>query len=1010
MKAALLALAVAASPAAQELAQGPWEPVAADGVAVELRHTASCPLQLVFDFHGIAGWAGARTLLAKALPENFQLALTLAGSVPKNRLELKFVAGENVFWHTLAGFSLEGERRQLTVPKRKFRYAWGPRPDASLTEAQAFELVLAAEKGGRGEVCLEKLDLTPLPSSPPGKPSAFLNPPGDGAAAATLDGDPESFWQAGSSVGELRWELGEEKELFGLALAWGPHRPKTVQLAVRCGEAWRTLVSGPPPAGPVAVWSFPATCADAVLAKLEGNADERPSVAEVVFGENPEGPDPSWAYTALARLSPRGFFPRSLRGEQVYWGITGFPEGAKVLVSEDGIVELGDPPITVEPMLQLGGRLVSWADATVVRRLPPEGLPLPEVSWQLPPFSLTLLPRVVREDGADFLVLQAQLANHGRQAVAGSFTWVLRPLRVTPPWATLNLPSPMGHLESVELSRGVLWLNGQLPVGGFPQLTWRGTRLEQGEVVFGLLAGEPLSPLPVNDPAGLASAAGTVSCSLPPGGSQLFRLVFGLSGKASPQRLLQLAKDPEQPMARAATAWEHRLARFSWQLPEQAQRLSAAARANLGYLLLHREGAALQPGSRQYARIWIRDAAGMGIALLRAGFFAEVREFLLTFARYQFADGKVPCCVDRRGADPVPEHDAAGEFVFLARAYGQYTKNWGTVRKLWPHLEAAGRYILRLRQQRLGEGFRGQLFFGLLPPSISHEGYSAHPVHSYWDDFWALAGLRALAELAEALGESAQASFWQREQELFAADLLRSLQLAMESRGLDYVPGSADLGDFDPSATAVALDPLELWLGFPLPWERTFLEYLEKCQARASERRTYSPYEVRIAGSLLRLGHPQEALHLLEQLLEDTRPSGWYGWPEVVTANPREPRFVGDMPHGWIAGDFLRAFLDLFAYPQGQTLVVGAGVPEAWLAPGARLSTPTLRTPWGSFSLKARGERRQVVCRISGDTPPGGVRLTMAAGKRVRINGKPQPPSPEGVLVRRLPATVSWSR
>ena len=34
-----------------------------------------------------------------------------------------------------------------------------------------------------------------------------------------------------------------------------------------------------------------------------------------------------------------------------------------------------------------------------------------------------------------------------------------------------------------------------------------------------------------------------------------------------------------------------------------------------------------------------------------------------------------------------------------------------------------------------------RLFFGLLPESISHEGYSSKPMHSYWDDFFALQGL-----------------------------------------------------------------------------------------------------------------------------------------------------------------------------------------------------------------------------------------------------------------------------
>ena len=36
---------------------------------------------------------------------------------------------------------------------------------------------------------------------------------------------------------------------------------------------------------------------------------------------------------------------------------------------------------------------------------------------------------------------------------------------------------------------------------------------------------------------------------------------------------------------------------------------------------------------------------------------------------------------------------------------------------------------------------------GLLPVSVSHEGYLAQPVHSYWDDAWAVRGLRDMAAL-----------------------------------------------------------------------------------------------------------------------------------------------------------------------------------------------------------------------------------------------------------------------
>ena len=44
---------------------------------------------------------------------------------------------------------------------------------------------------------------------------------------------------------------------------------------------------------------------------------------------------------------------------------------------------------------------------------------------------------------------------------------------------------------------------------------------------------------------------------------------------------------------------------------------------------------------------------------------APAVDFLRWYTPYQYPDGKIPCVVDRRGADPVPEHDSCGEFIFL---------------------------------------------------------------------------------------------------------------------------------------------------------------------------------------------------------------------------------------------------------------------------------------------------------------------------------------------------------
>ena len=178
-------------------------------------------------------------------------------------------------------------------------------------------------------------------------------------------------------------------------------------------------------------------------------------------------------------------------------------------------------------------------------------------------------------------------------------------------------------------------------------------------------------------------------------------------------------------------------------------------RSSLAHILMSRDGPALQPGTRSYARSWMRDGAMMVAGLLRLGEVQAARDFVVWYAQHLFASGKVPCCVDARGADPVPENDSHGEFIFAVAELWRYTGDRALLRSLWPQVDAAARYMERLRQSErsaLNREPGREMLFGLLPASISHEGYSAKPMHSYWDDFWALAGYRDAAELATALG------------------------------------------------------------------------------------------------------------------------------------------------------------------------------------------------------------------------------------------------------------------
>src|SRR5690606_41430312 len=80
-------------------------------------------------------------------------------------------------------------------------------------------------------------------------------------------------------------------------------------------------------------------------------------------------------------------------------------------------------------------------------------------------------------------------------------------------------------------------------------------------------------------------------------------------------------------------------------------------------------------------------------------------------------------------------------------------------------------------------------------------------MHSYWDNFWALRGYKDAVEVAAALGEDAEARRMTAARDQFRDDLAASLRAATSRHGIDYLPGAAELGDFDPTSTTIALPP-----------------------------------------------------------------------------------------------------------------------------------------------------------------------------------------------------------
>jgi len=338
----------------------------------------------------------------------------------------------------------------------------------------------------------------------------------------------------------------------------------------------------------------------------------------------------------------------------------------------------------------------------------------------------------------------------------------------------------------------------------------------------------------------------------------------------------------------------------------------------------------------------------MSAALLRMARREEVLEFIRWYAPYQRADGFVPCCVDHNGADWLVEHDSHGQLIAAIADCYRFTADPRFLEESWPFVVKAVACIEGLLEED-----------GLLPVSVSHEGYLAQPVHSYWDDFCALRGLRDAVDLAHMIEDRDAAARWGGVAERFAIALFGSIERTRAAHNLDFIPGSVEWADFDPTATANAIAFLDVAEGLDRKAvEHTFDKYLSDWRRKrrgALEWTNYSPYEIRIIGALVRLGRREAALELLRFFLSDRRPPEWNQWPEIAWRDRRAPAHVGDLPHTWVAAEYVLAVRSLFAYERAadRRLVIAAGLALEWTT-GPGVQVQEMPTLYGALSFSAR--------------------------------------------------------
>lgn len=694
------------------------------------------------------------------------------------------------------------------------------------------------------------------------------------------------------------------------------------------------------------------------------------------------GPTDNAQLMALAKRAPRGDFPRAFLDEQPYWTLAGSDGGAvAALISEDGAIEPAKGSYSIEPTVLAGGKRHRWSDVRSSQSLIDGYLPIPSVAWTADGWRLDTT--LVADSEGRGVHAGYRLTNTSQTQWHLALELAVRPWQVNPPAQFLSQRGGFSPIRSIARRDSSLVI-GQ-PQGEGDPLVQRHMRFASRPDRFETYALKGWT----DKDAVTATLAWDVD--LAPGESRL--LTLAMADDDAPLPGWQKSYDD------TLEHWRGVLNRVTIKAPPTKQPIIDSARTSVAHMLMSRAGPMLKPGTRSYNRAWIRDGAMMGEGLLRVGRFDVVREFADFYGKYLFRNGKVPCCVDFRGADPVPENDSHGQYIFLLAELYRYTGDKNALEDDWPKVAAAWSYMNALRlSERTAKNLTPErrMLYGLMPPSISHEGYSAKPQYSLWDDFWALRGFKDAAEVAALLGKP-EAPGMASSRDQFASDLHSAILAARDHWKVDHIPGATSLGDFDPTSTTIALDPGGEQAALDQAMlTATFERYWREFVARRDGIRQwedYTPYELRNVSSFVRLGWRDRVQELLAFFFADQRPHGWNGWAEVVGREPRKVRFIGDMPHAWISSDYLRGALDLFAYEDrsGRRLILGGGLTADWLK-GAGSGISGLATPYGALDMAIVGDAKRLDLKIGGSAqPPGGFAFDWpfdSAPPRARINGR----------------------
>jgi len=1015
-----------------------WNFIRSDGVNLSLSNEKGLTgnaIRFDYDFTKGTGYGGIQKLFPIDLPDNYEFTFYVKAESPANNLEIKFIdsTGNNVWWVSNRNYNFPTEWKKISIKKRHIQFAWGPTNNQNLKRVDRIEFTIASFVGGKGTIWIDNLKFEPL------QPETNVYPTPSIVASSSIkthapnlmiDNSNETYWQSKDSKNQnIVIDFKTRREFGGLQINWLKDKyPKSFDIQLsNDGKNWETVYSVPSNQSEVSFIRLPEAEAKYLKINLiKSKAEKVFGIAELKFLDIKSTLSVNDFLIYKAKNSNKGDYPRYFLEQASYWAITGVNNDLKeALINEDGMVEVDKALFSIEPLIKIGDSLYNWSNVKSAQSL---GNPkdqhefnfIPTVTWNCK--DLEFVTAVIATGEANInskLDISYTFKNNSNQPKDFEFYMLIRPFQVNPYYQFLNLPGGVGKIKSIKEENGsYLSVDDKLVLFQKKYDVFGASTFDEGNMVDLIRKGKMPLNKSVVDQNGLANGVIKYTIHLEPNENKQLFVVVPFYGKGS------MNENIADEFTKSNAFWKSKVEHIKFNLPESANRIVNTYKSNLAYILINRDEAGIQPGSRSYERSWIRDGALTSSALLKSGIVAEVKDFIDWYTSHQYENGKVPCVVDHRGPDPVPENDSHGEMIYLIREYFNFTHDTAFLKSKNNHVLKAVEYIESLIAERSTDYFKYgndslRSFYGLVPESISHEGYSAKPMHSYWDDFFTIKGLKDAAEIQKILGETENYEKIKKIRDTFSENLYNSLNLAMKNRKIDYIPGCAELGDFDATSTTIALTPCNELKNLPKPQVyNTFDKYYEFFKNRRDGKLdwiNYTPYENRLIGSFIMLDQPEKAHELIEFFLNDQRPPGWNHWAEVVWKDYRRPSYIGDMPHTWVGSDFINAIRSMFVYENeyDQSLVLASALYQDWIDAPKGMSVENMPTYYGEISYSIKKENDNYHFSIFGDVklPANAIKIRNFNGaklpKKVLINGKEiNDFNEKEIVVKEFPAEV----